>query len=134
MRLKPIVLCAVMAGTSFFGGTWIGKNAAKNPEAVPIAAEPKKTILSGEIVGVPAPTPSIAPKPSPSARPSTYFLVLSDKEICVYELPPEGDAVFVYATGVEIDQLRQEDYENLCRGIKVATLEEAKTLTEDFGS
>ncbi len=135
MRLKPILLCTLVACTSFFGGTWLGKNAANKPENVPILAEAQenKSILSDEKDIAPV-SKQESPSPVPTVRPSTFFLVLSDKEISVYEMLPEGDAVFLYATGVEIDQLRQEDYEKLCRGMKVATLEEARALTEDFGS
>lgn len=134
MRGKNILILLTILGASFSGGAFLGQNAAKKAEAEyvmqkkeePVWNEKKNTMPSYEVV------PSETPTPTP--KPSTYLLVLSDKEICVYELPPSGDAKFLYAQATEIAQLRQEDYERLCRGIKVKNLEEARALLEDFGS
>lgn len=134
MRGKNILLLTAILGTSFLGGTILGQNAAKKVETEYVTQETGEPVwkenksISNESVESPLPTLTATPKPV------SYFLVLSDREICVYELPPSGNATFIYAQDVEVSQLRQEDYERLCRGIKVATSEEARTLTEDFGS
>ncbi len=133
MRRKNVLLVAAILSTSFLGGMVFGQNAAKKVQTDYEALNAEEPVWSEKKIVL---TESVEPSPTatPMEKPSTYFLVLSDKEICVYELPPEGDAVFIYARDVEINQLRQEDYERLCRGIKVESLEEARALTEDFGS
>ncbi|MBQ7037436.1 MAG: hypothetical protein IJN74_08150 [Clostridia bacterium] len=134
MRWKRALVLLALIGIGFTGGTLIGQNAAKKVQES-YSLEEQEEYVQGENVSVLSQNSvQDTPSPKPTEKPSKYLLVLSDKEICVYELPPEGDAIFIYEAKVEIDQLRQEDYQRLCRGIKVGSLEEARALTEDFGS
>ena len=99
--------------------------------AAPREAEPESILPSA----APLPTPSTPPPlPTSEEKEVSYLLMLSGNHICIYELLEGGTTALVQKTEVNIEQLRQEDYANLCRGVTVNSLEAARTLCEDFGN
>lgn len=70
--------------------------------------------------------------PVPSKVKTKFLLTLSGSKVCMYELNPDGTTTLLQETEIDLSQLRREDYENLCRGYTVNSLEEAKLLCEDF--
>ena len=134
MRLKTIAICSVIFGASFVGGTKIGQYTVeklKPPMPAEIAEnEPEEANVS---VISQNNTPESSP-PKITEEKKSYLMILSDNEIRVFEVDEGGVAKFVHASPVEAEELREADYERLCRGIKVESLEEAKALAEDFGS
>ncbi len=135
MRWKQILLCSILTAAGFGGGMLFGMEMGREPETVTMAApgeaEPK-TILPR---AVPTASPSAPPPlPTPKVAEKQYLLMLSGSHICIYELLEDGTTAMLQKTEVNIEQLRQEDYENLCRGVTVDSLEEARTLCEDFGN
>ena len=129
MRLKTVCVIGTVLSLSFFGGTFLGKLVGSKQKGEEINyKEPLEQIGAfAEIV------PSSSPPPAEKVKPS-YLIALSDKELCVYEIGEGGAAKKLLVVPAEISQLRSEDYEKLCKGIKVSDLEEAMALLEDFGS
>jgi len=81
-----------------------------------------------------SPTPFLSPTPTIKNEKKKYLLMLSGESICIYALLENGGTELLQKTEINTGQLRQEDYEKLCRGITVESLEQAKILCEDFGN
>ncbi len=131
MRFGTAVLCGAVIAASFGGGFLLGTDLGKEPETITMAAPETENILAES-----PPTPLAIPStPAPTEAPKEeYLLTLSGKSICIYALLADGKTELVQKTEVDTGQLRQEDYESLCRGLKVESLEKARALCEDFGS
>lgn len=135
MNFKKILVWTSFLGIGFTFGTVIGIGVFNKPKALP--KEPEKEVLA-LTVPTEAPMPlKVTPVPTPTPekeKTSEFLLMLSGTSICLYELVPDGTTVMLQETEIDLAQLRKEDYENLCSGITVSNLEEAKVLCEDFGS
>ena len=131
MRLKHFLVYTLVVVTGFASGFTIGLGLQKEPEAVTMSApvSTKKPAVFDEQSK--APRPAITPVPTPQNE--KYLLMLSGEAICTYALLEDGKTELVYKTEVDTAQLRQEDYASLCRGIQVTSLDEARSLCEDFG-
>ncbi len=133
MNWKKILAWASFMCIGFLGGIIIGLSIFKS--APSLSQETEKEVLA---MAVPTPSPSpllTTPQPTDNTENQTqYLLTLSGSSVCLYELVPGGTTVLLQETGIDLAQLRKEDYENLCRGYTVDSLEEAKILCEDFGS
>ncbi len=131
MHWKWTVVCFALCTAAFGGGLIIGNNENREPETVTMAAP-------GYIAATSTPhacSPTPVPLPSNTLKEETkYLLMLSGESICIYELLENGETELLQKTEINTGQLRQEDYEKLCRGITVESLEKAKILCEDFGN
>ncbi len=135
MRLRATVLCLSVAAFSFCGGFWIGTDLGKEPSEVTLAAPQESDVPSVLTAASPAPTlpPETPLSTAPPVKKEEYLLTLSGESICIYALMEDGKTELVQKTEIDTGQLRQEDYESLCRGLTVEGLEKAKSLCEDFG-
>ncbi len=131
MEWKKLLPIATLLCVGFLLGTAAGFFAFYIPEK---RVEMPKDNLAVVAAGTPQPTPTlpISPLPTPKEEKSRFLLTLSGETICIYELLPGGKTVLLQEKGIQLDHLRQEDYETLCRGYTVQSLEEAKALCEDF--
>lgn len=134
MRNKKLFLFGSLFLFCFIIGTVIGviytrKTAPMQKETI----NKEESILSNVSVIESSPIPIITPKPSAETV-SSFFVCISGEEISIYEMLADGNMHFLDKTDIQIEQLRQEDYEKLCKGIIVNSLAEAKALAEDFGS
>lgn len=135
MRMRTAILCFTVAAVAFGGGVWLGTDLGKEPAEVTLAAPEEENPPSVLTAASPAPTlPPRTPAPTPAAEKEEYLLMLSGESICIYALIEDGKTELIQKTEVDTGQLRQEDYENLCRGLTVESLEKARSLCEDFGN
>jgi len=134
MRITPIILSGTVVLAAFGGGFFFGREITKEPEKVTMSMpeENIKTVLAAE---PPKPTPTYAEVfPTEKPEEKKYLLMLSGESICIYSLLQDGSTVLMQKKEMDTGQLRQEDYESLCRGITVDNLDEALSLCEDFGN
>lgn len=135
MRNKKVVFAGSLLLFCFVIGTIMGIIYARKTFVAPEVTEIKEeeSVISNVSIIRSTPVPLATPKPSEKPELS-FFICLSDGEINIYEMMEDGSMHFLDKTDIQIEQLRQEDYEKLCKGIIVNSLAEAKALTEDFGS
>ncbi len=131
MRLQRFLVYTLVVVGGFFGGFLIGLGLPKEPKVVTMSAP----ISTGkpDIFEEPSAPPRPIATPAPTPQNEKYLLMLSGEAICTYALLEDGKTELVYKIEVDTAQLRQEDYSSLCRGIQVGSLEEARSLCEDFG-
>lgn len=129
--VKRIVVYGGIIVLSFSCGMFWGNFLKKNQETVTIAA-PEKIEKTNHIV-----SPTFSPKPTEKVasveEKEDYLLMLSGDSISIYALKKDGTTDLIEKKSIDPMQLRQEDYEKLCRGVTVNTLDDAKSLCEDFG-
>ncbi len=131
MHRKQIALCVLFTALGFGGGLAVGFLRTDQPQVVTMAAPGQ-----GVAPGVSATQTPQTPQPTAVQKEEEekYLLMLSGETICIYALLPDGKTELLQKTEVDTGQLRQEDYESLCRGMTIESLEKAKSLCEDFGS
>lgn len=135
MRNKKLLKVGILLLFCFVFGTVMGSIYAKKTINSPELTKKNEdeSVLSNVSMIQSTPVPIITPKPS-QKQDSSFFLCVSDDEVHIYEMLSNGNMQLYCKTEVDIEQLRQDDYEKLCRGIVVHSLLEAKALAEDFGS
>lgn len=131
MGWKKTLSLVMLLGTGFLLGTLAGFFVFYMPME---RVETPQENLAVVVAGTPQPSPTLPPLPTPTPKEekSRFLLTLSGEAVCIYELLPGGKTLLLQETGIKLDHLRQEDYENLCKGYTVQSLEEAKALCEDF--
>ena len=133
MRLRDIIIGTTLCLVAFGSGIVLGLYSA--PQTEPIVMVAEGSTEEAETTPSQAPSQASLPKEEPEKEALTqYLLTLSDDGIHVYEMLANGKTSFLYKTETDVAQLRQEDYQKLCRGIVVSSKEEVMALTEDFGS
>ncbi len=133
MRFRNSLLIISAVLVAFGGGMMIGTVIKREPDAVTMAApDVQEEIIVQKETVIPSATPYIAEVISVPDK-KEYLLMLSGESVCIYALREDGLTDLIQKTTVDTMQLRQEDYESLCKGITVDSLEEAKSLCEDFG-
>lgn len=134
MRWKKFLAWSAFLGIGFVSGTTAGLFVFRRPHEAKAPAR-EKMVAAAPALSSPTPiTPVFSPSPTPQKPAEKFLLTLSGDSICLYELKSDGSTVLLQQTGIDLQQLRKEDYENLCRGFAVDSLAEAKALCEDFGS
>lgn len=129
MKWKNIIAWVSFMVIGFIGGTSAGLMIYNSPIETEYAEKEVKA------AALPTETPylyDIKETPVPIKEKAKFLLTLSGSKVCMYELIPDGTATLLQETEIDLSQLRREDYENLCRGYTVNSLEDAKLLCEDF--
>ena len=135
MRNKKIFLVVSLLLFCFVLGTVMGFIYVKKTTVIQenVRTIEEESVLSTVSLIQSTTAPIITPKPTEKPE-SSFFVCISDDEIHIYEMLSGGSMQLHSKSDVDIKQLRQDDYEKLCRGIVVRSLLEAKALAEDFGS
>lgn len=134
MGFKKIFFILVLSCACFGGGFIMGENLRDKPDAVaenPIP-ETVNTVLAADSIEYKTKEPEIMPTEKPEK--SEYLLMLSGNSICIYSLLNDGTTKLVQSKEIDIEQLRTEDFQNLCRGVTVDSLDKAIALCEDYGN
>ncbi len=132
MHSKKIMVWILFATLGFGGGYLLGSMQTKEDKSITMAA-PQEEIKQSTSILVDS-RPVLTPSPLVTPEKKEYLLMLSGENIHLYELLDGGGTTLLQETPVDTGHLRKEDYENLCRGMVLHNLEEAKTLCEDFAS
>ncbi len=132
MRGKKIWVWILFATLGFGGGFFWGSIQTKKNESITMAAPKEEVKQSASILTETRPV--LTPSPIVTPEKKEFLLMLSGESIHLYELLENGGTTLLQETPVDTGQLRKEDYADLCRGIVLHNLEEAKTLCEDFAS
>ena len=132
MRAKTFFVYLLMCVVAFSAGLVGGYYYMTKEEPQTITAKEEKEVSVLEAATQTPEPVSTEEVPVVSPSDNGYLLTLDEGGIKVYRLLSDGRTEFLYKKEADINQLRQEDYTSLCKGITVKSESEARSLLEDF--
>lgn len=134
MRFKNWIIIFAISGVCFSGGFIMGNYLGDKPATVAEIPKPETvdTVLAADSFEYKTQEPETMPTEKPEKH--EYLLMLSGDSICIYSLLNDGTTILMQSKEIDIEQLRAEDFQNLCRGVTVDSIDKAIALCEDYGN
>ena len=136
--MKKIVLVSLLFILSMLCGIFAGIGFIKteNPplshaEALP-KANAETDIDLPSLVSTPMPREEFTEKEAEVFESEQYVVTLSDTKILIYKIASDGSMQTIEEKAIDTGSIPRDDYHKLYSGIVVATLQEAKSIVEDY--